>query len=509
MPHGLPVLVLRGLLLALVTLSFTSCKRYYKLPTYNFAGRPFPPSQLQERVLVGLSGNGTTGGLEILDGNLDIRTNLQDTVPAFNISGYSSGYPSIILNFPEQTAGLAYSNTDGSVTKINYSTEAAAGSAGTFPARSTALATSGTFERIYSAEETIGQLVLIDNTIGQGFALNLPNVYQVVTNQGDTVTLAMTRNSNTLYRIFKLNQNQYQTAQQATTATGSVDCQPFNVPIYCVVPVPGTFDRPSNAYFSLDGTTTYVLNSGPELGGQTASVSLIPNSALVNINIPGTTSPAVTSTSPSLVTANIPVPGGVTTAVSDGATLYVAGQSPNSIAPDGKTVLGANPNNLFAGYMTTVNLASQQVTGAYSISDGFHSQMLFADDNTLWVAAQHCANGVRQALFAAGNTTQAANYNCLSRFDTSKLVASIVPAVNQGSSAVQVAYPNTNQDPYYYGDLTGLCWVQNYHKVYTAYGGQVHAFHTADSSEINNINITVQGTALSVAYMDALTNEAD
>jgi hypothetical protein len=54
-----------------------------------------------------------------------------------------------------------------------------------------------------------------------------------------------------------------------------------------------------------------------------------------------------------------------------------------------------------------------------------------------------------------------------------------------------------------------MCWVQNYNKVYTAYGGQIHAFNTADSSEINNINITVQGTALSVAYMDALTNAAN
>jgi hypothetical protein len=51
--------------------------------------------------------------------------------------------------------------------------------------------------------------------------------------------------------------------------------------------------------------------------------------------------------------------------------------------------------------------------------------------------------------------------------------------------------------------------VQNYHKVYTAYGGQVHAFNTVDGSEINNQYITVQGTALDVAYMDALTDDTD
>jgi hypothetical protein len=69
--------------------------------------------------------------------------------------------------------------------------------------------------------------------------------------------------------------------------------------------------------------------------------------------------------------------------------------------------------------------------------------------------------------------------------------------------------------------------VQNYYKVYTAYGGQIHAFYTGASpspiaesqsedsnggspaSEIDNINVTVQGTVYDVAYMDALTDSAD
>jgi hypothetical protein len=45
--------------------------------------------------------------------------------------------------------------------------------------------------------------------------------------------------------------------------------------------------------------------------------------------------------------------------------------------------------------------------------------------------------------------------------------------------------------------------------MYTAYGGQVHAFNTADGSEIDNTQLTVQGTALDVAYMDAITNAAN
>jgi hypothetical protein len=145
--------------------------------------------------------------------------------------------------------------------------------------------------------------------------------------------------------------------------------------------------------------------------------------------------------------------------------------------------------------------------------------MLFADDNTLWIGSQLCANGERAARaaqqIAAGQPTdQSANYNCLTRValpsGSTPISASIIPAVTQSATnPVTVPYPNTNQNLYYYGDLTGLCWVQTLHKVYTAYGGQIHAFNTADGSEINNKNIIVQGTALDVAYMDAFTDAAN
>jgi hypothetical protein len=499
----MPLSFAGALLLAAATLGLTSCKVYYKIPANNFGGRPTPPSLLQERVLVGATVNGTQGFLQILDGLRDLRGTIQNINHTFSVSGYSGGYPNRIYNFPEQSRGLVYSRSDGSFININYGTEAAGGAAATFPSLSSAIAVSADFTRIFSAEETAGLLVLTDSSTGVAYALNIPNVFQVAINQGDTVAIAMVRNSNALYRVFKLNLNQFPDAPSAIAATGSVDCQPLLSPVYCAVPVPGTFDRPSNAYFSLDGSNVYILNAGPESGGTSASVSIIPQSALVNTNIPA----APPTVSP--VTATVPVPGGVTEAISDGTTLYLAGQSQQVIGANGQSTGTANPNGLFAGYLSTMSLASNTITGAYSISDGNHNQFLFADNNTLWIGSQQCANGVRQSLFAAGNTTQAANYNCLTRFDLSALSASIVPAVNQGSSPVAVPFPNTNLDPYYYGSLTGICWIQNYNKVYTAYGGQIHAFHTVDGSEIDNTNITIQGTALSVAYMDALTNAAN
>jgi hypothetical protein len=464
-----------GLLLAVVTLGLSSCRTpLYYFPQYTFANRPIPPSLLANRVLVGVTANGSQGSLQILDGNRDIRSNVQNTIRSFSISGYGGGYPNLILNFPEQTRGYVYSNSDGSVAIVDYGKESSSGSAGSLPALSASLAVPPTFTRLYSAEPSIGQLIVIDNTTGATYALNLPNVYKVAVNTGDTIALAMVQNSNTLYRILKLNANQ-------ATPPGSVDCQPYNLPVYCVVPVSGTYDRPVGAYFSVDGTTAYILNCGPECGGNTASVSFL-QTAPLNINTIPTSFPT-----PSPVTANVPVPGGATVSLSDGTSLYVAGQQ---LQPDG----------LFAGNLSIINLASQTVTGKYSISDGNHSKLLFADDNTLWIGSQYCATGERAKL--------GQNYNCLTRFDLGSKTPTIIPAVTPGGSTT-VPYPNGDGNLYYYGSLTGLCWVQGLHKVYTAYGGQVHAFNTADGSEINNFYITVQGTALDVAYMDAQTNAAN
>ena len=484
-------------MLAFATAGLTSCHSdnylAYKFPEFTFANRPVPPSLLANRVMIAVTANGSsTGSLQIVDAKRDLRSNIQNTKTSFSVSGYGSGFPNLILNFPAEISGYVYSNAQGDIQIINYGKEAVSGAAGTFPAKSTGLAVPPTFGHVYSAEESIGQLGVIDNSTGRTFGLNLPNVFQVVVNQGDTVVLAMVRNSNTIYRLVKLNDNQFPTSVAAVAAIGAADCEPINVPVYCIVPVntgshANAFDRPTGAYFSLDGSTVYVFNCGPECGGTTASVTYLQQGTLQYNNIPKTVPDA------SAFTNQVLVPGGVTAAVANGTTLYLSGQQ---LQPDG----------LWAGNLSIINLATNTATGQYSISDGTHSKMLFADNNTLWIGSQYCATGERAHQAALGVTTQAANYNCLTRFDLGTLTPSIVPFVTQGSATAVVPFPNTNQNQYYYGDLTGLCWVQGFNKVYTAYGGQVHAFNTSDGSEIDNKNITVQGTALDVAYMDAITD---
>ncbi|HEY0264133.1 MAG TPA: hypothetical protein VGC07_06390 [Granulicella sp.] len=505
--------VLCGLLLALATVSLTACHSNlylaYKFPTYTFADRPIPPSKLAQRVMIAY-GNagllGASGALAIVDAKRDIRNNIQDTTSNFSISGYATAMPTRIYSFPEQIRGYVYSSADGSLFNIDYGTEASAGSVGTFTG-SSSNAVPTDFGRFFAAQGPAGQLSILDNTSSKGYSLNLPNVYQVFTNTADTIAIAMVRNSDTLYQVVKLNSNQYidlaHAAAPPNIVNGSnqgginaTDCQPVNLPVYCVVPVAGKYDRPIGAFFSSDGSTAYILNCGPECGGTTASVTAIQQGAL-NINnvaqfgIPSGQAVSSGGNAPGFV-VNIPTPGGATVATSDGQNLYVAGQQ---VQPDG----------LLAGNLTTIALGSDAVTGTYSISDGTHTKLLFADDNTLWIGSQYCATGERQKKASQGDTSQAANYNCLTRFDLSAKTASIVPAVNQ-NTGTQVAYPNTNLNYFYYGDLTGICWVQTFHKVYTAYGGQVHVFSTTDGSEIDNSLVTVQGTALDVAYMDAATN---
>ena len=70
-----------------------------------------------------------------------------------------------------------------------------------------------------------------------------------------------------------------------------MDCEPQNAPAWCLFQAqspdhvdatgnyygaPLIFDRPVKAVFSADGSTAYILNCGPECGGNNSSVSLLP-----------------------------------------------------------------------------------------------------------------------------------------------------------------------------------------------------------------------------------------
>jgi hypothetical protein len=505
-----------GLLLAATTLALAGCSQnLYKFPAVNFAGRPIPPSNLANRVLVAIdnAGLGTSGQLEILDANRDIRNNVENTIFGFFIS-YASPLPTTITSFPEQGFGYVYSAGDGSYTRVNYNTESPVGPVAGLPPSSDSVTTISSALQIYSASSASAAVVVVDNSTGRSFPLNLPGAQHIFTNTGGTVALVTTRNTNNLYRIVKLSNNVLPPSGTYT------DCEPLTLPVYCVVPVnnvPGNaatnnvvFDRPIGAVFSLDGSIAYVLNCGPECGGTNSGITALNTGVLTENTIPLLTSPSPVVAYPGLPNGKLNVPGGVTVGLTDGNNLYVAGQE---LLTGGNTAAGlfsglAPAIGHYTGVFSTISLtaATPVVTSAYRIPDGTHSSMLFADDNTLWIGSTLCSNGANGFL-AASLPAGTINLNCLAAFTLGGTAPPVVvPAVSPSSP---VLYPNQNNNQYYYGDLTGICWVQNLHKVYTAYGGQIHAFYTNNLSEINNGMITVQGTATNVVYMDALTNAAN
>lgn len=465
-----------------------------------FAGRPFPPSTILQRVLVAIQ-NPTptsTGELQIVDARYDIRNSENGQIPAFFINGYKGSLPSYIANYPEQQMGYVYGYGDGSFVPVNYSKEAVSGKpVSGLPGLSNSIFITQDGLYAFAANETSQFLTVADRVANVTVQLNLPNVYKVAVNPAGTVALAFVQNSNYAYRVIHLQQPNgtvmapptYSTEGSWPKAVSPIDCQPVNLPLYCVVPVldnnnnPIAFDRPYNTIFSSDGTTGWLLNCGPECGGKQSSVSFLNVGPLDIYNFPTSTFPGPNP--PAAATApterqRVPVPGGATMALYGNNTLYVSGQQ---IQSDG----------LLEGFLSVLNLATNKVTAQYPISDGTHTKMLFGDDNTLWIGSQVCQSGYRTA-HNLGN-------GCLTFFDRSTNAVLVEP---------------------WYGDLTGLCAILEWHKMYTAYGGQLHIYATTNvgvttyqtypysaGSELTNQYVTIHGTAYDVAYMDAPSNAGD
>ena len=460
--------------------------------TTYFAGRTLPPSRLINRVLIAIQNPGafTKGALQFVDAFYDIRSGYGGKPAAFSISGYSAAEPITIQNLPEEQLGAVYGSGDGSLITINYSTEATIGPASGLNGLSSSIFVTRSQAYIFAASQQLHVLTVQDHTNNTTYSLSLPGVYHVSVNTGGSVALAFVQNSNYVYYPRKLTEAQTLafSGGPSTWPKAAVDCEPQTAPGYCLLQAqspdytdstgtpygaPLVFDRPTKAVFSADGSTAYVLNCGPECGGNKASMTSL--SIAPMIFLLGQQSGTL-PTQTALNSATLPIPGGASNALVDGSTLYVAGQQPQQV--QGET--------LFAGNLTTVNLSNNAVSTALPISDGAPgamSRMILADDNTLWIAMTKCTNGVR------GNTGQADG--CLT----------MVNIATPTSPTVTLLEP-------YIGDATGIAAVTGLHKLYAAEGGQVYIYSTVDGSSIDNQYVTVTGTAYDVAYMDA-TSDSD
>lgn len=421
--------------------------------SFYFGGRALPPSGILNRVLIAVQNPGalTKGSLQIVDAFYDIRHSFNNKVASFSLAGYSGADPITIQNMPEEQAGAVYGAGDGSYALLNYGSEKQ-NTTVSLPGQSSGVFISRDQRYVFAANQTAHTLTIQDRGLGSNYSLNVPNIYRVSTNPSGSAALAFVQDSNLVYSVYKLQTNQ-------KVPANAVDCEPQNLPVYCALPVPGKFDRPTKAVFSADGTTAFVLNCGPECGGNQASVSFLPVAGIIIQS-----GAPVPPDAPTAVTATIPVPGGATNALQNGNLLYFAGQQ---LQPDG----------FFAGFLSIMDLGAQKITGSYPIADGTHLKMNFGDDNTLWIGSQLCTQGER---YHRGDTT---NLGCLTLFNT------------QNNSVAMIDS--------YKGDATGIASVTGLHKVYTAEGGQVYIYNTVDGSSLDNSQVTVIGTAYDVAYMDS------
>jgi hypothetical protein len=457
--------------------------------TTYFAGRILPPSGILNRVLIAVQNQSafSKGALPFVDAYYDIRSGYNGKPGSFSIAGYAAALPITIQNMPEETTGVIYGYGDGSFDPINYEKESSSGNTGGLSGLSASIFITRNQSYVFAADQGAHVFTVVDNTIGGSFPLSLPGVYRVSVNPGGSVAFAFVQNSNYIYYPRKLS------AAQTTAFSGgpstwpkaAMDCEPQSVPLYCLFQAqspdhvdatgnyygaPLVFDRPIKAVFSADGGTAYILNCGPECGGNKASITPLPIAPMIFlIGQQSGTLPTNTA----LSSSTIPIPGGASNALVDTSTMYVVGQQPQLV--QGQT--------LFAGELTVVNLANNTASKPIAVSDGAPgavSRMVEGDDNTLWIGMTKCTNGVRAATGLP--------YGCLTMFNTSSdKVTTILP---------------------YIGDATGIAAVTGLHKIYSAQGGQVYINSTVDGSSIDNQYVTVTGTAYDVAYMDA-TSDSD
>lgn len=479
---------------------------------YYFAGRSLPPSRVLNRVLVAEQNPSiaASGALPFMDAYYDIRHVYNGSGGQFSISGYSGKLPLSIQNLPEEQAGAVYNSGDGSLTVVSYAGEKV-GASVSGPGSSNAEGSpyNGAFLSrdlgyVYEANPSAHVVTVVNRNVSPptSVSLDVTNAYAVSVNPGGTVALVFIQNAlqanNTsadasaghpltnpagfaVYSFVQLNATQ-QAAAAAQFAAGASnyidptygveaqDCEPQKLPTWCLFPVStgtsASFDHPIKAVFSPDGTTAYVVNCGPECGGTTAGLTAIPiTAASLNSGSYGASAIKLEAQS------NIPIPDGATDAIFNGTSLYVSGQQyqPSS--------------GLYAGFLTVLSTPSGTISGTYSISDGTHNRMVFGDDNTLWIGSSLCDEGVRYQQAQAGGNVP---FGCVTMFNTSTGAVTIGP---------------------FHGDGTGVAAVTGLHKVYTTEGGQIYIYSTKGMTALDNSNVTLAGTAIDCAYMDATSDD--
>jgi hypothetical protein len=211
------------------------------------------------------------------------------------------------------------------------------------------------------------------------------------------------------------------------------------------VPVTTTFTectgcRPVYALFSSDGSTAYILNCGAECGGAPAAGA----------------APSVQTLNLSTLALGTSVPvDGATTALMNGTTLYVAGNSAVNNSCAGQTTAATT-----CGRLDIVDLASMTVTNSAVITDGYHDRIDISSNGQLFVGSHTCTN-----IGDVNNPQGGEVRGCLSIFNTTN---------------GDVVIPGDN------GDVTGLQSFSSRYVEYVAEGGSLRVYDTTRNTLLIN-----------------------
>jgi hypothetical protein len=241
--------------------------------------------------------------------------------------------------------------------------------------------------------------------------------------------------------------------QKDATCPTPAASQPPQMPVCQFVP---GFDHPIFGFFSSDNTQAWILNCGPECGGQQASVQVLD---LVH----ATAGPPT------------PIPGGATVGFIKNQTLYVAGNPPvgSNSCSGGPTTAATT-----CGRLTVVDLSSlpqaTPIQPTAVIPDGYHTHIDISGDGQLFVGSRTCTN--------------------------------IVPANPGDEQRGCLAILNTNNGnliiPPDNGDVTGLQPITNRTVFYVVEGGELRIYDTTTDKIYLLESIDIFGNAVDVKLID-------
>ena len=275
---------------------------------------------------------------------IDILDATKDHFTAFTIQLFSS-HASLVQPGASNTTLVFSSGTgDNTLSIVDNTKEKVSNSATPIQlAGSTeSMVESSDAKTIYAAVRSTSQVYTIDvaSASVNSTSITVPSVRRLVLAHNNSKLLAFSDNLDTFTVI----------NADKSKACGLPDANPPTFPS-C-----GAISRPFYAVLSSDDTKAYVLNCGPECGGNIAGVTVVDMTE-----------------NPPNIGATLPV-SAATVALMYSGNLYVAGTD------------GAGN-----GHLDIVNLSSFTVTKSIPIGNGFHSLISLASNNKLFVGAKTCS----------------------------------------------------------------------------------------------------------------------